>query len=467
MKKKISGWSEYKHYSCEIFTPNNITQLKNFINENSNKKKVITRGHGCSFGDQAVISEGIVIDTKNINKIINYNKNEKTIEVEAGAKLSDILTLILQDDLVFQSIPGGLDITVAGAISNNVHGKDCFKKGYFNQNVNKIRLLLSSGDLIEISKNNHDELFKNIFSSLGLFGIICSIELNLVKIKSPMLETETSVAKNKKEMENFFLESSKTSDYLIAWLDCSAKNNKVLRGICRKAKFIENKQISIDQNKKYKDEINKSLKNRFKNNLRKFFFNIVWFIIGNTVGSKFFYFFNFISFNLFKFLGRRKKNVLLNEFTLLHEKYLPDYNNIFKKNGFIAIQPFFNNINPFDKIEEVIVLCQKYSILPIWCPIKKYKDGNINYLGFGGDGYSIVLEFSPHEIGLKKSMEFIKELENLIINQKGKIYLAKDQVISKEAFRKMFPEYIKFLSLKKKYDKSNLFISEQYTRLLT
>ena len=151
----------------------------------------------------------------------------------------------------------------------------------------------------------------------------------------------------------------------------------------------------------------------------------------------------------------------------MHEKYLPEYNNIFKSKGFVGIQPFFNNVKPFDKIEQVVQLCQKFNILPIWCPIKKYKNIEKKFFQFGGDGYSIVLEYSPHEIGLEKNKNFVDELEKLILKQGGKIYLAKDQIISKEAIKKMYPDYNEFLELKKKYDKKNLFSSEQFVRLLT
>lgn len=467
MKNSISGWSKYKHFNCEIYKPNNFLDLQGFLKKNPKNKKIITRGHGCSFGDQSVLVGGTVIDINNLNKVLNYDKQNKKIFVEAGVKLSEILTLTLKDDLFFQSIPGGLDITVGGAISNNVHGKDCFKNGYFNENVSKINLLLSNGELIEASPIKNNELFYNLFSSLGLLGVIYSIELKLIDIKSPILETETVVAKNKTEMKKFFQESSKDSDYLIAWLDCSSKKEKSLRGICRKAKFLDKNKINELEREEYKKKLKLQLENRVKNNFRKISFNTLWFLINHTIGSKFFYFFNFLAFNFCKILGKRKKNVLINEFTLLHEKYLPDYNNIFKSKGFVAIQPFFNNIDPFDKIESVVKLCQSFKILPIWCPIKKYKKTERKNFQFDDDGYSIVIEYSPHEIGLDKNKKFLTELENLIIQQRGKFYLAKDQIISSSSAKKMYPEYKDFLILKKKYDFHNLLSSEQFIRLFS
>ena len=51
--------------------------------------------------------------------------------------------------------------------------------------------------------NENNELYNNLFSSLGLLGIIYSVELKLIDIKSPILKTETIVAENKYEMKKF------------------------------------------------------------------------------------------------------------------------------------------------------------------------------------------------------------------------------------------------------------------------
>ena len=104
MKKNLSGWSKFRHFDCEVFTPNNFSDVQNFFRQNLRENKVIARGHGCSFGDQATLTDGVVVDTRNLDKILNYDKKKRKIVVEAGVRLSDILTLTLKDDLFFQSI---------------------------------------------------------------------------------------------------------------------------------------------------------------------------------------------------------------------------------------------------------------------------------------------------------------------------------------------------------------------------
>jgi decaprenylphospho-beta-D-ribofuranose 2-oxidase len=462
LKKNLSGWSEYKHYSCEVFTPTNLIELQKFLINNN--KKIIARGHGCSNGDQSVLMDGIVVDMNNLNKIISYDYKKKKIEVEAGTKLTDILLTVLKDNLFLPSTPGGLDITVAGAVSNNIHGKDCFKNGYFENNVNKIKILSGKGEVVEISRSKNEELFRGIFSSQGLLGIIYSVELELKETINPILEVETKVANNLSEMKDFFENIDNNCDYAVAWLDCGAKKKNLMRGIFSSAKFVTNFETNSHAKNLIKKKIETFLKDREKN-VKKLFFRFFWMFIGKLVGSNFFKLFNPLIFNIAKFIGPIKKKKLLPDFLLLEEKYLPEYKYLFKKKGFLNIQPFFDGEKPFEKMKEIILICQKYKILPIWCPIKKYKKPMNKTLTFGGNGYSIVIEFSPFEHGEEKTKNFIFELKKKIEEQGGKFYLAKDAIIDSHHFKITYPEYKEFLNIKKKYDPDSIFVSEQFKRL--
>ena len=95
-------------------------------------------------------------------------------------------------------------------------------------------------------------------------------------------------------------------------------------------------------------------------------------------------------------------------------------------------------------MESVIRLCQSFKTYFNMVSYKKIQKTNKEFFSIWNDGYSIVIEFSPHEIGIEKSKKFLSELENLIIEQNGKVYLAKDQIISNKAAKKMYPEYKDF-----------------------
>jgi len=49
----------------------------------------------------------------------------------------------------------------------------------------------------------------------------------------------------------------------------------------------------------------------------------------------------------------------------------------------------------------------------------------------------------------------------------GKIYLAKDENISKRSFEQMYPRYIEFIALKEELDPDGVFCSDMYKRLMS
>ena len=107
-----------------------------------------------------------------MNKIISFDEKQNILSVDAGIQLKDILKFSIPKNLILASIPGGLEITVGGAIANNVHGKDCFKKGYFESNVLSMEVINSEGNLIKLSETENPEIFKNVFYSMAYYVLL-------------------------------------------------------------------------------------------------------------------------------------------------------------------------------------------------------------------------------------------------------------------------------------------------------
>ena len=69
------------------------------------------------------------MELKKFNRILQFNKNEKTITVEAGFTLYEFLNFTLKENLWIPQLPGYPTITVGGAVAANSHGKSCFTHG--------------------------------------------------------------------------------------------------------------------------------------------------------------------------------------------------------------------------------------------------------------------------------------------------------------------------------------------------
>jgi decaprenylphospho-beta-D-ribofuranose 2-oxidase len=62
--------------------------------------------------------------------------------------------------------------------------------------------------------------------------------------------------------------------------------------------------------------------------------------------------------------------------------------------------------------------------------------------------------------------QFVEDLVESVIRFGGKVHLAKDMVLTRDQFRRLFPKYGEFLEIKQRVDPDELFQSDMYRRLL-
>ena len=93
--------------------------------------------------------------------------------------------------------------------------------------------------------------------------------------------------------------------------------------------------------------------------------------------------------------------------------------------------------------------------------LKLYGKENKNYLSFPLEGYSLALDFKI-EKGLFKLLD---KLDEIVLNHKGRIYLAKDVRVSKKVFEKGYPKINKFREIRKKYKLNGVLNSLQSERI--
>ena len=93
-----------------------------------------------------------------INKILSWDYDKGIMIVQPGTTFAQIFNVSLLKNWTIASCPGSSDITIGGAISNNVHGKDCFKNGSFGNQVLELKLLLASGTVITVEPKQNNNI---------------------------------------------------------------------------------------------------------------------------------------------------------------------------------------------------------------------------------------------------------------------------------------------------------------------
>jgi decaprenylphospho-beta-D-ribofuranose 2-oxidase len=87
-------------------------------------------------------------------------------------------------------------------------------------------------------------------------------------------------------------------------------------------------------------------------------------------------------------------------------------------------------------------------------------------ISFCEDGYSLNFELHPKQRHVERMDRFVDQLVECVIEYGGKVHLAKDTVLTRAQFQRLFPRYPEFLAMKRRIDPGELFQSDMYRRLI-
>ncbi len=444
--KTIFNWSRTKKINGEIVQPLNYNELKDFINNNSKKKTISIMGGGCSYGDCYLNKDGIIVDMRKLNKIIELNFDQNFVVVQAGVLIEDLLNKILKEGYYLSSIPGANNATIGGCINSNVHGKDSFKEGVFSNNVISLRVINSSGKIFDLDKSD-----ENFFQALGTYGLnylILEIKLKIKKVDTSLLKVITKKFNNYDEMINLFNDFENNNyDMIGSWVDHFDKNG---RGIFKAAKWSKNNQL-----------------NNFKKiNLKVGFFKRLYINIFYPL-IKFFFVnrFTIKLCNKLLFIVSRNnhKNIDYSDFYFPQQKMLPEESKLFRK-GKINIQILIPTEKIKENLELIAKTCTKYKLESWWLGVKKHKKDNFLF-NFALDGFDITLQWSKKFIEKDNFQNFYDELINIVIENKCLIYLTQDVLLDKKNFYNIYKDQDIFIKNKKKIDPSFIFRNQLFDRL--
>tara|TARA_Y100000031_G_scaffold112811_1_gene124573 strand:- start:208 stop:1542 length:1335 start_codon:yes stop_codon:yes gene_type:complete len=393
----VNSWNNTYRKKAIIIYPSNLDNLKKLINKIKNeKKKFVIKTGKCSYDSKSINPDDktFVISLKKFNKIISINERKKFIIVQSGAMISNVINTLKHKNLTLYSVPGGEHISIGGAISANVIGKDSSKKiSSFGDSVDTLKVLNKNGIIKKINKKS--KKLNQYIGSFGMLGIITQVKLKVKKIQSPNLELTTkilnSLSKIKKEL-------NKKADYKYIQID----------------PFFRKQNFSVV----FSAVFTKNSKNLYKNiNFKSYFLEKVIFRISslfiNSFTWKMFY-------KLFFLINKNKKiNLDIHNYhypskykhmvPLICKKGLIDYELLIKKDFEKKMIKIFNFL-------------RKNKLIPIYIVIKKiFKSKRKFFYQFNDDGYAVAISLDREKIG--------KSLRNLfykfILNQKLKLNLSK------------------------------------------
>jgi len=169
-----------------VARPRDIDELRAEIRAVADRRGcVAVSGGRHAMGGQQFATGELLLDTRDLNRVIRFDAGAGTIEMEAGADWPAVIhaTHQAQPGLdpswgIRQKQTGADALTLGGAISANVHGRGLFMRPFVDD-VEALTLVDAEGELIRCSREENAELFGLVAGGYGLFGVIATVTLRL------------------------------------------------------------------------------------------------------------------------------------------------------------------------------------------------------------------------------------------------------------------------------------------------
>lgn len=183
---ELGGISNYPEALVRVHKTEEVSKIMKYAYENT--IPVVVRGSGTGLvGASVPLHGGIMIETTEMNNILEIDEENLTLTLEPGVLLMEIGKYVESFDLFYPPDPGEKSATIGGNINTNAGGMRAVKYGVTRDYIRGLEVVLPNGDVIEVGgkvvKNSSGYSLKDlIVGSEGTLGIVTKAILKLIPL---------------------------------------------------------------------------------------------------------------------------------------------------------------------------------------------------------------------------------------------------------------------------------------------
>jgi decaprenylphospho-beta-D-ribofuranose 2-oxidase len=439
MKKRIANWGNYPVIESDEKRFAFQDQLVSLVKSNS---AFIARGNGRCYGDASL--GGNTISTLSFDKILSFDTQAGVFECQSGITLDRVLEVIVPKGWFLPVTPGTKFITVGGAVASDVHGKNHHVDGSFSNHIIDMDVMTESGEVLTCSREKFADLFEATCGGMGLTGVITRIKFDLKKIESSYIAQKQVKAKNLEEVLELFTKYQNYT-YSVAWIDCLKSGKGFGRSI-----LILGEHASVDQlpDSRKADP----LKLPRKKQLSFPFYLPSWTLNNFTVRI-----FNELYYA--KNTRREQNNIVSYEPFFYPLDAILHWNRGYGRKGFVQYQ-FVLPLAAKNGLVEILNRISKNGLASFLAVLKVFGRQD-DMISFPTEGYTLALDFPVRD----KLFPFLDELDALVLQYGGRIYMSKDARMNPLTLRQGYPRIEEFKQVLRKYNPRQRVLSIQSERL--
>ena len=444
---RLSGWGRYPIVETRCARPERHSEAREIIcNHGDDDGGLLAHGLGRSYGDAALIEDGSAVLTRRLDRMLDFDPAAGVLDVEAGVSLAEILDIFVPRGWFPPVVPGTKFVTVGGAIGCNIHGKNHVHAGCFGDHVRSIELLCADGQIRRCGPDQHEDLFWATVGGMGLTGLILSAEIELYSIDSGAIVMESTRFEN---LAEFYEVSREYDDWLhtVAWIDCTTSGDRMGRGI-----FMAGRHASGPEAARVKSGIVDRIA-AFGQQL----------VDGRAFESNLLL--NKASIRAFNELYFRRHPAGTKRSVVSHEPFffpldaVDNWNYIYGDRGFLQYQLV---VDDREAIRAVLTEITDSGMASFLAVLKEFGDHDHGGLSFPCAGTTLALDFPNYGTPV---FELMDRLDTIVADAGGRLYLGKDARLSRDQFRRMYPQWNEWKAVRDEWDPDRVFCSELAKRL--
>lgn len=406
---------------------------------------LIPRGAGRSYGDAAQNAAGWVLDMTALNRIIELDPAHRTVRVEAGATIAQILRRVTPDGFTLPVLPGTRHVTVGGAIAADVHGKNHVRDGSVARHLVSMTLCTAAGEVILVTPEGEPELFAATVGGMGLTGVVTEATLRLREVACPLMRVDTDSTRDLHQTMAL-MAGEASHRYQVAWVDLLARGPRLGRSIVSRAEHAESGPAP--SRVRPARELSSHARLTLPSSLPAGLLTL------NRMRA-----FNALRWRLSRDSERGRLVATAPHFFPLDA--LGAWNRLYGPRGFVQYQ--FVTPRGSEHVVRQVAERLRAQRLPVpLATLKRLGPGSAGLLSFPIEGWTLAVDLPADSPGLHSMLD---EFDELVAGAGGRVYLAKDTRLRGDVLSAMYPELGRLHEIRGRLDPNGLLRSDLSRRL--
>ncbi|MBW4029442.1 MAG: FAD-binding oxidoreductase [Acidobacteria bacterium] len=403
--------------------------------------RTIARGLGRSYGDAAQLSGGVVLSNRALGGI-GAIAPDGVVTLGAGVSIDELLAVAIPQGWFVPVTPGTRQVTIGGAVAADVHGKNHHRDGSIGDHVLEMRLVTPAGRF-SVSPSVEPDLFWATIGGMGLTGVVTTVTLRLIKIETDRILVDTHRHSNLDDVMSAMSDGDDEYRYSVAWVDCMTKGASMGRAILTRGDHATRRDLasaSLVAPAPARLRVPFNAPSGLLNPLSIRAFNEVW----------------------FRSAPQSREGEEQSLGTFFHPlDGVNDWNRLYGRRGFVQYQ-FAVADAQAECVVRAIDRLSSSGVASFLAVLKRFGPANHGMLSFPLAGWTLALDLP---VGPSALPTVLDDLDEMVIDAGGRVYLAKDSRLNPEAVRVMYPRLPHFLDVKNRIDPRHQLASDLARRL--